>query len=208
MNIFFYAFVYSLSQIISVGVQNLFVINSGLAKEKNLFFICLIISIFDISLISLGVFATGALLLKNKTLFIAFKYAGSLFLFYYSFLHFRKFLKNNINTNDIKIRKENGSIRNTKILRIIKISFAVTYFNPNAIVDLLIILGSLSAKYINLIDKLYFYFGCCFASILWFFSLGYFSRRISHLFKSKLAWRILDLVTSIIMLIFAIKLLF
>ncbi|WP_253908133.1 LysE family transporter [Campylobacter sp. RM16188] len=67
-------------------------------------------------------------------------------------------------------------------------------------------IGSVSTKFGA--DAYVFGFGAMSASFVFFFSLGYASRLLAPIFQKAVAWKILEIVVGIIMLLLAAKLIF
>jgi L-lysine exporter family protein LysE/ArgO len=188
--IFLSGFILGLSQIAAIGLQNMFVLKNGIQK-KPMFFICVACALCDILMICFGIFFAGASISANNKFISIFQILGSSFLLFYGI----KLLKNAFTKTEFmdlsNIKTENNK---STILAVI----AVSILNPHAWVDAVIVIGAMSTKYID-IDKIYFAFGCIIASIVWFFTLGYFSKKISHWFEKPKTWKILDLTMAFVM---------
>ena len=68
-----------------------------------------------------------------------------------------------------------------------------------------VMLGSFGAGR-EFADRIFFGVGAVSASFAWFFSLSYFSRFLSPVFRSERAWRILDCAIGCVMIYIAVKL--
>jgi len=188
MYIILSGFFLGLSQIAAIGLQNIFILKNGIQK-KPMFAICLVCSVCDILMICFGIFFAGASISAHKNYIAIFQFLGASFLLFYGL----KLLKNSFKKKLLDL--ENTQNQNNKMLGAV---IAVSILNPHAWVDAVIIIGSMSTKYSNF-DKVYFALGCIIASIVWFFALGYFSKKISHLFVNPMTWNILDFVMSFVM---------
>ena len=177
-----------LSQIAAIGLQNIFILKNGIQK-KPMFMICLACSLCDILLICFGIFFAGASISAHKNYISIFQFLGASFLLFYGL----KLLKNSFKKKILDL--ENTQNQNNKMLGTV---IAVSILNPHAWVDAVIVIGAMSTKYSDF-DKIYFACGCIIASIVWFFALGYFSKKISHLFVNPMTWNILDFVMSFVM---------
>jgi L-lysine exporter family protein LysE/ArgO len=177
-----------LSQIAAIGLQNIFILKNGIQK-KPMFAICLACALCDILMICFGIFFAGASISAHKNYIAIFQFLGASFLLFYGL----KLLKNSFKKKLLDL--ENTQNQNNKMLGAV---IAVSILNPHAWVDAVIIIGSMSTKYSDF-DKVYFALGCIIASIVWFFCLGYFSKKISHLFVNPMTWNILDFVMSFVM---------
>jgi L-lysine exporter family protein LysE/ArgO len=79
-----------------------------------------------------------------------------------------------------------------------------SWLNPHVYLDTVVLLGSISAQYLN---KTAFAMGAVSASFIFFFSLGFGARLLRPIFANPKAWKILDVLIGIIMLILAASLL-
>ena len=66
-----------------------------------------------------------------------------------------------------------------------------TYLNPHVYSDTVFILGNLSKNF-ALQEKFYFAFGASFASIIFFYSLGYMSSIFASFIKKKNTWKYIN----------------
>ena len=74
---------------------------------------------------------------------------------------------------------------------------ALTWLNPHVYLDTVLTLGAIANSHGN--TKWAFAIGCCVASIVWFYALGYGAGKLSRFFASAKAWRILDAVVALVM---------
>lgn len=86
-----------------------------------------------------------------------------------------------------------GDYRNTE--------FLIT--NPSTYVDTLAIIGTKSLLF-PIDQRLIFGMGAILASAFWFFTLAFGASKLSPIFRSKVAWRMLDVISGCIMLVCAI----
>ena len=171
-----------LSLILAIGAQNIFVIEQGL-KKQHVFLVCLICSISDLILIFLGIFLFDYFKIyftKNVELF--FNILLFIFLIYFIYSKIRSLYKN----SNINFENSNLSLKNI----IIK-TLGFTYLNPHVYSDTVFILGNLSKNF-ELEGKFYFALGASFASILFFYSLGYMSSMFANIIKKKNTWRYIN----------------
>ena len=78
----------------------------------------------------------------------------------------------------------------------------LTFANPHVYLDTVILLGAVSIGYPG-IEKLVFAGGASLASLCFFATIGFGAKRLSPLMTSRRAWQTLDIVTGLIMAIFA-----
>ena len=193
MNIAFLSgFFLSLSLIVAIGPQNAFVLRQGLMK-KHVFPIVLFCTLSDIILITLGVFGFGVIISELTWLSKYMFFVGGIWLTMYGILRIKEayiaesYIENlNSDKTSLKLALTNCA--------------ALTWFNPHVYIDTLILIGTVSVKYE---DNLFFCAGAGFASLLFFFSLGFGARILSPLMGSRKAWQVLDAIIAIIMFVIA-----
>ena len=193
MSFLILGFFTGLSLILAIGAQNIFVIEQGL-KKQYVFLVCLICSISDLLLISLGIFL--------------FQYFGNFFnstielilnVLLFIFLAHFIYGKISIQKNKVNLNKDTKSI---KLTGIITKTLAFTYLNPHVYSDTVFFLGNFS-KNLLITNKYYFGIGASIASFLFFFTIGYLSKFLSKYLRSALIWKRINLFIIIFMSIIA-----
>jgi len=81
--------------------------------------------------------------------------------------------------------------RSQNFKNIILKTLGFTYLNPHVYSDTVFILGNLSKNFV-LQEKFYFAFGASFASIIFFYSLGYMSSMFANFIKKKNTWKYIN----------------
>ena len=169
------------SLILAIGPQNLFVIEQSL-KKNFIFTITSICAVSDVLLIFLGIF------IYNFFDFISWEVEVILNIILVLFL--TKFIKDKI--DEFKARYKIKNIKKSKNLKnIILKTLGFTYLNPHVYSDTVFILGNLSKNF-KLEDKFYFALGASFASIIFFYSLGYMSSMFADFIKKKSTWNYIN----------------
>ena len=169
------------SLILAIGPQNLFVIEQSL-KKNFIFTITSICAVSDVLLIFLGIF------IYNFFDFIFWEVEVVLNIILVLFL--TKFIKDKI--DEFKARYKIKNIKKSKNLKnIILKTLGFTYLNPHVYSDTVFILGNLSKNF-KLEDKFYFALGASFASIIFFYSLGYMSSMFADFIKKKSTWKYIN----------------
>jgi L-lysine exporter family protein LysE/ArgO len=82
---------------------------------------------------------------------------------------------------------------------------AFSFLNPHSLLDTVVLVGSIGAQQAAS-ERPFFVIGAVGFSAIWFFSLAYGSSKLSHLFSSPKAWRILDIAIGFMMLAIAYSL--
>ena len=173
----------SLSLILAIGPQNIFVIEQGI-KKQHIFLICFICSVSDTILIFLGIFLFQYLgTYFNEITELIFNILLLIFLIYFIYTKISEKFKN------IEIDKGEKHDERKKI--ILK-TLAFTYLNPHVYSDTVFFLGNFSKNYL-LEQKILFGIGASIASFLFFFILGYLSNYLSKYANSKKIWKVINI---------------
>ena len=188
---FIQGFIIGSSLIIAIGPQNLFVINQGL-KKNFVFIVVLICSLSDSLLIICGIYLSNNILSLNTSIITIIKLIGGIWLILYGLNKIKNSRKHKINSNEFN---------ESSFTKVVVTTLAITYANPHVYLDTVILLGSIS---INFDNKLYFGLGAIFASIVFFFSLGYFSNFLSRYIKSPKVWFYIDNIMGFLMLFYGL----
>ena len=179
----------SLSLILAIGAQNIFVIEQGLKKQYT-FIVCFICSISDCFLIFVGIFLFYYFnQYFTPTIELIFNILLVLFLIY--------FIYSKIKLTSKKIDL-NQNFRKTSLVTIIFKTLGFTYLNPHVYSDTVFFLGNFSKSFL-LNDKIIFGVGASIASILFFFSIGYASNYFSKYLNNKKIWNIINWLIIFIM---------
>ena len=182
MSFLILGFLTGLSLILALGAQNIFVIEQGL-KKQFIFIVCLICALSDFLLIFLGIF-----------LFQYFENFFSQSIELILNILLLLFLINFI-WKKIKLLNKKISIYQTQnkenLVNIIFKTLGFTYLNPHVYSDTVFFLGNFSKNFL-LSQKYLFGIGASLSSIIFFFSLGYFSKYLSSYVGSEKLWKIIN----------------
>jgi len=188
--IFLKGFFLSLSLIIAIGPQNIFILKQGLAKN-HIFLVCSICFLCDGVLMNLGIFGVGEFLAHNKIISIILAVLGILFALYYAFLSLKAFF-----TKPFQPDLKSSNALSCKEVTLLTLAF--TLFNPQVYLDTLFLVGAASLSF-NFNEKLIFSLGAISASFLWFFALGYGAKKLSSCFKTAKIAKFIELFIVFIM---------
>ena len=176
-------FLTSLSLILAIGAQNIFVIEQGL-KKQHVFLVCFICSISDLILIFLGIFLFHYFIQYfNPIIELIFNILLIIFLLHFIYTKIKSFnLKVNFNNEIPDISKFNIFIK----------TLGFTYLNPHVYSDTVFFLGNFSK---NLIfnQKILFGVGASIASFVLFFLIGYLSSYLSKYAQSDKVWKVINI---------------
>ncbi|NOX73997.1 MAG: amino acid transporter [Alphaproteobacteria bacterium] len=188
---FFTAF----SLILAIGAQNAFILRQGLLRQ-HVFALCLLFALSDAILITLGVAGFGWLVTLSPRFPDIMAMGGAVFLIFYGASRFWAAFKGN---HDLGRAKGAGAGLWPTLL----MGLALTWLNPHVYLDTLGLIGAVSSQYIAPLEKLVFGLAAISASFVFFFSLGYGARFLAPVMQTVRAWRILDALIGVVMLMIA-----
>ncbi len=186
---FMQGFLTSAGLIIAIGTQNAFVLSQGLTRKFNLL-IATICSTTDLILIVAGVLGMGLLISENPTLLLITAFGGAIFLTAYSLRALRSAFAHDA------LKTAQRALPDVKVAIIT--TYAITLLNPHVYLDTVVLIGSIGGQY-PAAEQSWFIFGASLASIAWFFTLSLGARQLGPLFESPKAWRVLDIIVSLVM---------
>jgi len=161
-NYFLQGLLLGLAYVAPIGIQNLYLINTAIREtRKRTLAVAFIIIIFDISLAVACFFGIGILINTFPVLNGLILLSGSVLVIFIGFTLIRSHPQI---SNDI-------DLESNSFLKIIGVYFALTWFNPQAIIDGTLILGGFKASLPESMST-YSVLGVCLASCLWFVSLA------------------------------------
>lgn len=178
------------SLIVAIGAQNAFVLRQGLARQQP-FWIALTSALGDTFLITLGTLGVGALIASVPLLRGLALWGGALFLLWFGLKSFRSAFQPE-NLTPI----QQGQSLTVKAAILTSLGFSL--LNPHAILDTVVLLGSISGQYERQ-GRWSFAAGSITASFVWFFVLTYCSAALAPLFQKPVVWKVLDVVIALVM---------
>ncbi|WP_338339721.1 LysE/ArgO family amino acid transporter [Xanthomonas euvesicatoria] len=184
--------------IVAIGAQNAFVLRQGL-KRQHVGLVVAICALGDIALILLGVAGIGALAQQYAGLLQLLRYAGAAFLAVYGWMAACRAWRG----HGAMSPAEHGEDR---WQRAMLTCLGFTFLNPHVYLDTMLLLGSLATHYPGAL-RWAFALGACIASVSWFSGLGYGARLLQPIFRHPRAWRILDGLIAVFMLLLCVLLL-
>ncbi len=210
---FFQGLTLGLAYVAPIGVQNLFVINTGLSQDKSRAYqVALIVIFFDITLALACFFGVGLLLDQFDLLKKAVLLIGGLVVCIMGVMLLKPKKdspeKEAVNEEDPNQGDTDEAVKelghNQPILKVIGTACVVTWFNPQAWIDGSLLLGAFRAS-LPTEKAMLFILGVTMASCIWFLTLA----TIVTLFKNKFSPKVLkviNIVCSIVILLYGIKL--
>lgn len=177
-----------------IGLQNLFVINTALTQKKSrVYTTALIIIFFDVTLSLACFFGIGALMETSKWLQTIVLFVGSLIVIWIGIGLLRS-----RDTLDTSTKVD------VPILKVVSTACIVTWFNPQALIDGTMLLGSFKAT-LPPEQSLTFILGVASASCCWFLGISTILSLFSARFTDKVL-RIINILCGLVIIFYGIKL--
>jgi len=180
------------SLIVAIGAQNAYVLRQGLAR-KYVGVVVAICAVSDLVLILAGVAGIGTIVERAPAALDVVRWLGVAFLLWYgvsSLLRARR-------TEGLEAARAGaGSTRAAAVTAV-----ALTWLNPHVYLDTVLLLGSIANQHED--GRWWFGAGAALASLLWFTALGYGARLAHGLLASARAWRVLDVLIGLTMIVIA-----
>ena len=194
MNIYLQGLTMGLAYVAPIGLQNLFVINSALTQRRSrVYLTALIVILWDVSLGVSCFLGAGALMQAVPWLQKVILGLGSLIVIWIGIGLLRS-----------KASLEGGKDVNVPVWKLFTTAFVVTWFNPQAIIDVSLLLGSFRVA-LPPEESGLFLWGVVCASCLWFLSLTTISSLFKNRFTPRLL-RIINLVCGLVIFFYGVKL--
>lgn len=193
MSLFLQGFLLGLAYVAPIGMQNMYVINTAVEKRRiRALQVALIVIFFDVTLALACFFGIGIILERSLILNVVILGVGSLAVIY-------------IGYTLIKAKPETTKIdSNQSILKIITMCFALTWLNPQAVIDGTLLLGSFKAS-LTQADSIAFISGVASASTVWFLTISMLVSSFKSLFSVKVL-RAINIICGMILIGFGQKL--
>lgn len=201
-----------LSLIVAIGAQNLFVLRQGIRREHVLA-VVVVCAASDAILIVLGVSGVG---LALAWLVTAVRWAGAAFLVGYGLLAARRAwrpagaltvddprdgIAGSATERPVQVQPTTTA---TRLSATVLTVLALTWLNPHVYLDTVFLLGGVANTHGD--DRWLFALGAVTASILWFSALGFGARYLGRWLATPRAWRILDAIIAVVMIVLGVSL--
>jgi L-lysine exporter family protein LysE/ArgO len=215
-----------LSLIVAIGAQNLFVLRQGI-RRQHVLAVAAICALSDLALIVVGVSGVGAVMQAVPWLVDVIRWAGAAFLVAYGLLAARRAIRPSgvaldaSGGADAPGRSDAGAgtpaasgtatatvtrtaTARSGLLAAVLTCLALTWLNPHVYLDTVFLLGSVANTHGD--GRWAFAAGAGLASIAWFFGLAYGARLLGGVLASPRAWRVLDAVIAVVMIVLGVSL--
>lgn len=177
-----------LSLIVAIGAQNAFVIRQGLTK-KHVLLVVAICAVADAALIALGIAGLGAIISGLPWLLEVIRWFGVAYLSWFGVRSIMSAFKNE--------SMDASGAQSLSKGKVVAAVLGFTLLNPHVYLDTVILVGSVANQFGQ--DRWAFGIGAMFASVVWFFSIGFGARAASGLMSKPIFWRILDSLIACVM---------
>lgn len=181
----------SLSLIVALGAQNLFLLRMGLALAYRLP-LALAATLSDGLLMAAGVLGFGQVVLAYPEALRGLTLAGVLMMCAYGVGAVRRALRGEA------LHDEDGAERIPSPRGATLTFFAITFLNPHVYLDTVGLVGAVGSRFSGPAQGA-FLAGAVSASAVWFFSLIFGARLLRPFLRTTRAWRLLDSAIALIM---------
>ncbi|WP_459984621.1 LysE/ArgO family amino acid transporter [Nocardioides sp. AN3] len=182
-----------LSLIVAIGAQNAFVLRQGLRRDR-VGAVVLVCALSDLVLIAAGVAGIGAVVDRAGWVIDVVRWLGVAFLIWYGVGSLRR-------ASHPGVLAAEGS----DSARVVTTAVLLTWLNPHVYLDTVLLLGSIANTH-GVGGRWWFALGAGTASVLWFSGLGYGARLAAPVLARPTAWRVLDVLIGLTMLVIAARL--
>jgi L-lysine exporter family protein LysE/ArgO len=189
---------FGLSLIVAIGAQNAFVLRVGL-RRAHVLPVVAVCALSDALLITAGVAGLGTLVDRAPAVLAVARVGGAVFLLGYAAVAARRALR-----PGAALTAEDGDAP-TRVWPVVATCLALTWLNPHVYLDTVVLLGSVAGTHGA--ERWWFGGGAVLGSLVWFTALGYGARLLRPLFARPGAWRVLDGVIAVVMVLIAVGLL-
>ena len=183
-----------LSAIVAIGPQNALLLRQAVRREQA----WLTASIFlfgDVTMVLLGGFGIGHFLGRWRLAKLLLTSLGALYILWFGVGVFRQTLR----PKALVVNAASGE--NSVVLG----ALAVTFLNPHAIFDTIILVGATALQFQGL-TKGIFMLGAILASASWFFTVAWAGQSLALFLSRPEVWRVIDAAIVTIMLLLSVTL--
>lgn len=188
-----------LALIVAIGAQNAYVLRVGIdGRTPTVLSVVLVCALSDALLITVGVLGVGAVVAALPTAVTVIRVLGVCFLLLYGLSALRRALAPEAMVVE---RAATGMGLRAAVGTVL----ALTWLNPHVYLDTVVFLGTLAHQQEGA-ARWWWAAGAVTGSFVWFFALGFGARLLRPLFARPNAWRGLDLLIAVVMLVLGARL--
>jgi len=184
--------------IMAIGSQNAHVLRMGLRRQHVALTVAICV-VCEMLLILAGVAGIGSMINSQPLLLAAARWGGAGFLVWYGL----RSLRAAYNTQGLVTEAGGAGLTAGKAALTV---LGVTLLNPHVYLDTVVLLGAIGGQQPG-DGKYWFAMGAGLNALIWFVALGFGARLLAPLFAKPMAWRILDSLVGVVMLLLALNLL-
>lgn len=192
-NDFAQGFFIELTLVVTVGLQNAFIIKQGL-KSSYVSAAVLACWLCETLLVTVGVAGVGAFINSKPAFLSIIILAGTVFLIIYAIKSFFAAFKADINLETDKIEDKKS------LFAVIGAGAGFALLNPHVLIDTTL-MGAISSRYYP--HQWIFLAGVITAALIWYSFLGLTSKLLAKPLKNKKTWRIINIVIGLFCLYMA-----
>ncbi|MFZ6875576.1 LysE/ArgO family amino acid transporter [Undibacterium sp. Di27W] len=184
--------------IVAIGSQNAHVLRMGLRKQHVALTVMICI-VCEMLLILAGVAGVGGAINSQPALLAIARWGGAAFLIWYGLRSLRAAL------GQQSLQATAGDLGLTAGKAALAV-LGATLLNPHTYLDTVVLLGAIGGQQPG-DGKYWFALGAVLNAAIWFATLGFGARLLAPWFAKPMAWRILDSLVGLVMLMLALNLL-
>jgi len=188
-----------LSLIVAIGAQNAFVLRQGVRRE-HVGVVVAVCAVSDVLLYAAGTAGLGALVVSHPVVVDVARWLGAAVVLAYGALAARRAWRGaepGLEAASSDVVADAGR----RLRPVLLTTLALTWLNPHVYLDTIVLQGSLAASHGDL--RWVFTAGAIVSSVLWFVGLGFGARLLAPVLARPGAWRVVDGVVAVIMLVVA-----
>ncbi|MFZ6733990.1 LysE/ArgO family amino acid transporter [Undibacterium sp. Ji42W] len=183
--------------IMAIGSQNAHVLRMGL-RQQHVALTVMICIACEMLLILAGVAGIGGMINSQPVLLMMARWGGVAFLIWYGLRSLRAA------ASQQSLVAEDGELNLTAGKAALAV-LGATLLNPHTYLDTVVLLGAIGGQQPG-DGKYWFAVGAVLNATIWFAALGFGARLLAPWFAKPIAWRVLDSVVGIVMLMLALNL--
>lgn len=191
------------SLIVAIGPQNLLLIRQG-ARREHVTAIIAVCLLSDVVLFGLGTLGVGVIVDRAPLLLAVLKWAGVAYLAWFALVALIDALRpprpTAIVEEELPATGGGGVALATRVRQHVPVATAVvvTWLNPSAYLDSLVMIGGLANQYGDT-GRWLFTGGALLASAIWFPLIGYGAGLLSGPLSSPRVWRVLNIIIAVVL---------
>lgn len=182
-----------MSLIVAIGPQNAFFLRQAI-RHEHAWLVASIMLCGDVIMACLGGFGLGHFLEKWPIAKLVLTILGAIYIFIFGFRVL------------LQIKEPKGlTAKNSNRKNIVTGALAVTFLNPHALLDTIVLIGTISLQFHGT-DKIIFMLGVICGSTIWFYSVAWIGQKLAPFLSQPKIWHAIDAFIVFVMLVLCIVL--